>query len=115
MKNFKKVYVGKGKQATNGLEVTKVTLRVADLEQLIYEFEGHKYVTLEVARMKQADNYNRTHSVYGSVMEDMSAKREQMINNALTTNKYLTLEFLNSLSDKMLKGYTHPDFRKQLV
>ncbi len=115
MKNFRKVYVGNGKQTTNGLETTKVTLRVADLQKLIYEYDGQKYVSLEIARMQKADKYNRTHTVYGTTMEEMSEKRPAMINSALATNKYLTEDFLNSLSDKRLLGYTHPDFRKQLA
>ncbi len=68
MRKFEKIYVGKGIQNENGLEIIKVNLKMSDLEKLIYEYDGQKYVTLEVARMKEADNYNKTHTVYGSFM-----------------------------------------------
>ena len=75
MKKFEKVYVGKGLNPQDGMEITRVTLKMSDLEKLAYEFEGNKLVTLEVARMKQADPYGKTHTVYGSVLaEEPKAK-----------------------------------------
>ncbi len=75
MKKFEKVYVGKGLNPQDGMEITRVTLRMSELEKLAYEFEGNKLVTLEIARMKQADPYGKTHTVYGSVLaEEPKAK-----------------------------------------
>ncbi len=67
MTNFRKVYVGKGKNNENGLDLIKINLTISDLEKLIYEYNGKEYATLEVARMKDNDPFNRTHTVYGNL------------------------------------------------
>jgi hypothetical protein len=69
MKKFEKIYVGKGRLPQEGMEIVRVTLSVEDLNKLTYEFEGNKYVTLEIARMKQPDGFGRTHTAYGSVLQ----------------------------------------------
>jgi hypothetical protein len=65
MTTFEKIYIGKGRQVEN-LDIVKVSLKLEDLAQYAYEKEGVKYVTFEVARMKAADNFGRTHTVYFS-------------------------------------------------
>lgn len=67
MTKFEKIYVGKGTMPQEGMEIIRFTIKMEALEQLVYEYEGEKMVTLEVAKMKQADNYDRTHTVYGTV------------------------------------------------
>ena len=73
MKTFKKFYFGKGKQV-EGLNIAKCTCRLEDLEQFSYEYDGVKYVTFEVAKMKQADNFRRDYTLYVSKKEE--AERE---------------------------------------
>ncbi len=50
-----------------GMDIVRITLRIEDLKQLIYEYEGSEMVTLEVAKMKKADNFDRTHTAYARV------------------------------------------------
>jgi len=73
MKTFKKFYIGKGKQV-EGLNIAKCTCRLEDLEKFSYEYDGVKYVTFEVAKMKQADNFGRDYTLYVSKKEE--AERE---------------------------------------
>lgn len=69
MKTFTKTYIGKGKQV-NGIDVVKVTLRIEDVLKHKYEKEGAEYITFEVARLREADQYGRTHTAYVSVAEE---------------------------------------------
>ncbi len=67
MKKFEKIYVGKGHMPKEGMDIVRITLKLEDIKELIYEYEGTQMVTLEVARMKTPDNFGRTHTVYGTV------------------------------------------------
>ena len=69
MKTFKKFYIGKGTQV-EGLDIAKCTCRLEDLEQFSYEYNGVKYVTFEVAKMKQTDNFGRDYTLYVSKKEE---------------------------------------------
>jgi len=71
MKSFKKNYIGKGTQVEN-MEIVKVTLKVEEILKHKHEYEGKDYITFEVAKMKQADNFNRTHTAYDSTLEKVS-------------------------------------------
>ena len=80
MKTFKKNYVGKGKQV-KGLDIVKVTCKLEELVRFAYEKNGVEYVTFEVAKMKSADEYHRTHTVYVTKEEETQAAepvREEM-------------------------------------
>ena len=67
MKNYEKIYVGKGRTPNTNFDIVRITMKMADLQEVAYEYEGEMMVTLEVARMKQPDGYNRTHTVYATV------------------------------------------------
>jgi hypothetical protein len=58
---FEKIYVGKGK--ANQFS-TKITVDLDMLKELAYEFEGKNLVTIEIAEMKQPDNFGRTHTAF---------------------------------------------------
>jgi len=75
MTNFEKVFIGKGKKI-EGLDIVKVTIPLELLQEIAYEYEGtgKTYVTFEVAKMKQADNFGRTHSCYYSKKSEVAAK-----------------------------------------
>jgi len=61
MKNFTKNYVGKGKKT----EFTvKVTLKMEDILKFKYERDGVEYFTFDLAEMKEADTFGRTHTAY---------------------------------------------------
>ena len=68
MKKFVKNYIGKGKQVA-GLEIIRVTCKLEDLQKYARFFDGIQYVTFEVAKMKQPDNYGRDYTVYVSQEE----------------------------------------------
>jgi hypothetical protein len=70
MKTYVKNYIGKGKQVA-GLSIARVTCKLEDLEKFAYEFEGVKYVTFEVAKMKSTDSFGRDYTAYVNKMEDV--------------------------------------------
>ena len=62
-REFKKNYIGKGKQV-EGLDIVKVSINIDKAEEFIHEYKGERYLTLEVAKMKVADDYGKTHTAY---------------------------------------------------
>jgi hypothetical protein len=69
MKAFVKHFIGKGKKVKN-LEIVKVTVKLEDLEKFAYLYDGIKYVSFEVAKMKAVDSFGRDHTVYVTERED---------------------------------------------
>ena len=81
MKTFEKIYIGKGKQVGD-LNIVKVTCKLEDLQAIAYEMDGTRYVTFDIAKMKGADPFGRTHSAYYSKMHatpDASEASEKKI------------------------------------
>jgi len=74
-KNYTKNYVGKGTQV-EGMEIVKITLKVEELLKYQYEFNGLKLVTMEVAKTKQADKFEKTHTVYVTTVEDVKKAKK---------------------------------------
>lgn len=64
-KQFEKNYIGKGTQV-EGMDIVKVSIAMDDVEQFIHEYKDKKYLTFEVAKMKKADDYGKTHTAYVS-------------------------------------------------
>ncbi len=55
MTNYIKDYIGKGKTVQiNGLdnEIVQVTLKLSQTEAFVYEKEGVKYLSFQVAKLK---------------------------------------------------------------
>lgn len=73
MKKYTRSYIGKG-TAVAGMEIVKVTLKVEDLLKVTHEFQGVEYLTFELAKMQNADDYGRTHTAYVSIREDATAE-----------------------------------------
>ncbi len=69
MKKFKKVFVGKGKTNKRNKSV-RVTMKLSELVKLAYEFNNQSLVTVNVSKMKNADPYQRTHTVYASLQKE---------------------------------------------
>lgn len=67
--SFEKHYIGKGTQLPN-IAVIKVTIKMEDAEEHIYERDGAKYLSFEIAQMQQPDKFNRTHTAYVSKRVD---------------------------------------------
>ncbi len=65
---FSKKYIGKGKQVEN-MEIVEVSLNMAELQNHSFEYEGETYVKFNVAKLKEPDQYGKTHTVYVSFKE----------------------------------------------
>ena len=62
---YEKIYIGKGTQVPN-LQISRVTLKLEEVEKIAYERDGVKYVTFEVAKLKEADKFGRSYTCYYS-------------------------------------------------
>ena len=63
MTTFEKHYIGKGKQVEN-LDIIRVVLPVEGIEKAVFEKNGVKYISFEIAKLKEADKFGRTHTCY---------------------------------------------------
>ncbi len=68
---YEKIYIGKGTQVPN-LQIAKVTLKLEEIEKIAYEMDGVKYVTFEVARLREPDKFGRAFTCYYSKKVDQS-------------------------------------------
>ena len=80
MKTFVKNYIGKGKQVA-GLQIVKVTCKLEDLQKFAYEYDGIKYATFEVAKMKSKDSFGRDYTVYVSHREETAEPTNNNLEN----------------------------------
>ena len=71
--NYEKFYIGKGTQVPN-LQICKVTLKMDLVEEIAYERDGIRYVTFEVAKLKEADKFGRDYTCYLSRKVDAVAE-----------------------------------------
>lgn len=69
MTTFKKNYIGKGKKVSN-LDIVKVSICMEDAEPHFHIFDGKRYLTFEVATLRETDKHGKTHTVYVSVKEN---------------------------------------------
>ena len=69
-------YIGKGKQVA-GLQIVKITCKLEDLQKFAYEYDGTRYVTFEVAKMKTPDNFGRDYTVYVNQKEESEAPKSK--------------------------------------
>ncbi|MEB2780772.1 hypothetical protein U3A58_10240 [Algoriphagus sp. C2-6-M1] len=65
---FSKKYIGKGKQVEN-MDIVEVNLNMAELQNHAFEYEGETYVKFNVAKLKEPDQYGKSHTAYVSVKE----------------------------------------------
>lgn len=68
---FSKKYIGKGKQVEN-MDIVEVSLKMEELHDHTFEYEGETFVKFNVAKLKEPDQYGKTHTVYVSVKESDS-------------------------------------------
>lgn len=62
----KKVYLGKGKK--NGkFPIIRASICLDEIGEMFQEFEGKKYITFEVAELRNPDKFGNTHTVYFNV------------------------------------------------
>ena len=76
MKTYTKIYIGKGKKVAN-LDIIKVSFNLAAITELSHEFKGEQYLSFEVAKMKEPDQFENTHTVYvNKLVEEASTVAE---------------------------------------
>ena len=67
MAQFEKTYIGKGSKVKD-LDIVRVSISRENLEQILndhlVEYEGKEYFIFEVAALKEADQYGKTHAAY---------------------------------------------------
>ena len=68
---FSKKYIGKGKQVEN-MDIVEVSLKLEELHDHTFQYEGETYVKFSVAKLKEPDQYGKTHTVYLSIKEPES-------------------------------------------
>ena len=69
MKNFVKIYIGKGKKI-EGLEIIKINLKIEDLAKFSHKYNDEDYITLEIAKMKSPDKFGHDYTVYVNRLEE---------------------------------------------
>ena len=70
MKTFVKKYIGKGK--ISNFAIVKVSIPISEILKYKYEKEGVEYITFEIAALKEPDKFERTHTVYVTVPEEVA-------------------------------------------
>ncbi len=77
MTTFEKHYIGKGTQVAN-LDIVKVVLPVEGIEAAVFENkDGVKYLSFEIARLKEADKFGRTHTCYFQTKVQTEESKDQ--------------------------------------
>jgi hypothetical protein len=56
-------YIGNGTTNKQFKNIIDVAICIDDAEQFFYEYEGKRYLKVQVAKRKKADKFGKTHSV----------------------------------------------------
>ena len=68
MKKFVKNYIGKGKKV-EGLEIIKINLKISDILKFAHKYNDEDYISLEVAKLLNSDNFGHDYTVYVNRLE----------------------------------------------
>ena len=69
MKTYKKIYIGKGKKVAN-LDIIKISFNVADIMDLTHNYKGEDYLSFELAKMKEPDQFGNEYTAYVNKLEE---------------------------------------------
>ncbi len=69
MKKFVKNYIGKAKKV-EGLEIIKINLKISDIAKFAHKYNEEDYISLEVAKLQNADNFGHDYTVYVNRLEE---------------------------------------------
>lgn len=69
MKKFVKNYIGKGKKV-EGLEIIKINLKISDIVKFAHKYNDEDYISLEVAKLQNTDNFGHDYTVYVNRLEE---------------------------------------------
>jgi len=86
MKRYIKNYIGKGTENST-LEIIRVTLKMEQVETFIYEKDGNRYLTFEIAKLKESDKFNRTHTCYVTKLQDETTPEANSPTNTIVPEK----------------------------
>jgi hypothetical protein len=81
MKKFEKTYIGKGKQIGN-LQIVRISCKIADLVKLAHNYNGEDYITFEVAKLQNPDNFGHSHTAYVNKMTEVQEPAPSQANDA---------------------------------
>ncbi len=71
MKTFEKNYVGKGRtNKFDQFEIIRATIPVSQVMLHKYEKGGKEYFTFEIAKLKEPDHFEHTHTLYVNVAHE---------------------------------------------
>ena len=70
MKTFEKIYIAKGKQVKD-MSIVRISIKVEDILSHAHDYKGEQFLTFEVAKLKNPDNFGNDHTVYvNKLVED---------------------------------------------
>lgn len=52
------------------MDVVEVSLNMVELQNYTFEYEGETYVKFNIAKLKEPDQFGKTHTVHVSVKDD---------------------------------------------
>jgi len=76
MTTFEKHYIGKG-TLVNDLDIVKVVIPMEAALEATFVKNGITYISFEVAKMKQPDKFNRTHTCYYQTKENSEPAKDK--------------------------------------
>ena len=79
MKTYKKIYIGKGK-SVEGLQIIKISFNMTAVQELTHEYKGETYLSFEVAKMKQPDQFGNDFTVYVNKLEEAAVPATSSVN-----------------------------------
>ena len=62
-----KIYIGKGKQIKD-FDMVQVSINLEEALEHKHEYQGKEYLTFTVAKLREADQYGKTHTAYVSLL-----------------------------------------------
>ena len=99
MTTYIKNYIGKGTQV-NGLDIIKVVIPVEEAMKATFEKNGVTYISFEIAKMKEPDKFDRTHTCYyqtkaddNNLAEDMDPKNTKKVPDRRSKKDLVDLPF----------------------
>jgi len=67
-KGFTKTYIGKGTQVPE-MDIVRVSVKLTEALKAAHFYNGELYLTFEVAKLKETDQFGKTHTCYFSKKE----------------------------------------------
>jgi hypothetical protein len=72
MKTFEKKYIGKGRtNKFDQFEIIRCTIPMAQVNLFKYMKGDKEYITFEIAKLKEPDHFDNTHTLYVNVAHEV--------------------------------------------